>query len=598
MAAPADFGRMPGEGAAMSAFGDKLTEFLAEIRANTESAWAQIDGFRKEVRDLRAATLPDNAPVENFFAKSGLPEFLDGGNDDPATAKINMLALSWLQGVEKDGANPSAALLEYLQEQIARNDILRAAKDELAALTNKADFNLRPDELRPQADEWEKKYRAAMGDGDQECADAIGALISCLRVRAREIELARPVRMGGDYRTGMTGAEVKRLRDCRGAIVAAAANPPRGLFPPDLRDEWRTRPDLLGLMLSVYLRVPPVNEDGKTFADGSAGAFQIRGYRGGRTYALHNAGRGWEKPGADIFAVAGKLIGREKKEDFPAQAAAVDALIKNARGQNPNALADLREWDSPVSAVAAQISDDKKCYRKISEISAPVARGQTALLRALTPDDVGQCGAGIVGIINLANPTKKDGANRLAGMSDKDIKAAAAAAGGGKSAGYHAFRFLHDSGLLERLRRVRKFWEWTDCIRALKDHAAQSRRWARLRAALCVWWNAWQEEYGRFADCIQPDRHSICAQAKAARCGRDTMRKMRRTLASGGKLSALRNACDFRCVFYRLVQFPRMASNAVFNALGKTRRKASENIAAAAFASRHILPLATAPPLR
>ena len=548
--------------------------------------------LQKEVRNLLAANPPDSVKC---FAKNGLHAFADNGD----TTEISEITLAWLTGMENAGATPSADLREFLQAESQHNGILRDAKNERAALAGAAAANLDPADLHKRADEWEKIYEAHKGT-NPECVIVASDMMQYLHSRATQIQLARPVRMGGDDRTIMTGAELKRLRDCRGAIVAAAANPPRGLFPPDLRDEWRTRPDLLGLMLSVYLRVPPVNEDGKTFASDSAGAFQIRGgYRGGRAYALPNDGRRWKKPGADIFAVAGKLIGRKEKADFPAQAAAVDALIKNARGQNPNALADLREWDSPVSAVAAQISDDKKCYRKISETSAPVARGQTALLRALTPDDVGQCGAGIVGIINLANPTKKDGANRLAGMSDKDIKEAAAAAGGGKSAGYHAFRFLHDSGLLERLRRVRKFWEWTDCIRALKDHAAQSRRWVRLRAALCVWYDALQSGNERFADCIQRDKHAIGVQAKAARCGRDTMRKMRRTLASGGKLSAIRNACDFRCVFYRLVQFPRMAGNAVFNALGKMRRKASENIAAAAaFASRHTLPLATAPPLR
>ena len=556
-----------------------------------QAKWKADELLQKEVRNLLAANPPDSVKC---FAKNGLHAFADNGD----TTEISEITLAWLTGMENAGAEPSAALRKFLQAESQHNGILRDAKNERAALAGAAAANLDPADLHKRADEWEKIYEAHKGT-NPECGIVASDMMQYLHSRATQIQLARPVRMGGDDRTIMTGAEVKRLRDCRGAIVAAAANPPRGLFPPDLRDEWRTRPDLLGLMLSVYLRVPPVNEDGKTFASDSAGAFQIRGgYRGGRAYALPNDGRGWKKPGADIFAVAGKLIGREEKADFPAQAAAVDALIKNARGQNPNALADLREWDSPVSAVAAQISDDKKCYRKISETSAPVARGETAFLRALTPDDVGQCGAGIVGIINLANPTKKDGANRLAGMSDKDIKEAAAAAGGGKSAGYHAFRFLHDSGLLERLRRVRKFWEWTDCIRALKDHAAQSRRWVRLRAALRLWYDALQSGNERFADCIQRDKHAIGVQAKAARCGRDTMRKMRQTLEKGGKLSRV-HGDDLRCAFYRLTARPRLAANAVFNALGKMRRKASENIAAAAaFASRHTLPLATAPPLR
>ena len=553
--------------------GDSVHEILARLRVD-------LSPFADEVRDLRAANPPNLA---NFFAKSGLPEFLDDGD----TAGINMLALAWLQGAEKAGAKPSAALCEFVQAESDRNDFLRDAKKERAALAGAADATLNPAELRKRAVEWEKIYEAH-DVRDPECAAAAAGVMCALNDRARQITMTRSVLMGGDDRTRMTGAELECLRDYRGEIIAAADNPPQGYCKQC--EEWRTRPDLLALMLAVYLRGLPVNADGKTFASDSAGAFQIRVYCSGAFAFRKNAQGKWER-GPDIFAVAGKLIGREA--DFPAQAAAVNALIKYARIVSPNALADLREWeDSPAPAVAAQISADKKCYRKISEIPASVAWGETATLRALTPDDVGKGGAGIMGIFDLANPTK-GGGNCLARMSGKEIKAAAAAAAAGrKEAGYHSFKFLHDAGLLDQLRDVRNFSEWTQCLRVL----AQSDRWVRLRAALRVWYDALQPGYKRFADCIQRDRHSICAQAKAARCGRDTMRKIRRTLEKGGKLSRVRGGDDLRCAFYRLTVRPRLAANAVFHALGRARKQAGN--VAAAFAPRHIFPLATAPPSR
>ena len=570
--------------------------FIDAWQAKLKADELRIDGLRKEVRDLLTANPPDSV---KFFAKNGLREFADNGD----RTEISEITLAWLTGMEKAGAEPSAALREFLQAESQHNGILRDAKNERAALAGAADANLDPADLHKRADEWEKIYEAHKGT-NPECGIVASDMMQYLHSRARQIQLARPVRMGGDDRTVMSGAELKRLRDNRREIIAAAANPPRGYC--EQRDEWRTRPDLLGLMLSVYLCVPPVNEDGKTFACDSAGTFRIRGgFRGGRAFAKHKIGeKGW-----DIFRIAGKLIGREKEADFPAQAAAVNALIKCARVVSPNALADLCEWHSPAPAPAvaariaagepaggARISGAYQTPLEKRPSARPRALGEWGIPRACHWRIVGKVGAAIMVPVMLANPPKRkrNDPPRLANvnMSDAELMARMTSAAESREAAGHAFRLLRDSGLLERLRGIREYDAWKDCLWDLLKMFAMRRRCVRLRAVIVVVWQAFKG--GRFNDSASRAWHSIIALAKEAGCSRETMRKVLKALEADGMLTrGFGNGCASYCL---IKDFTITAANAIYDALGKGAEWGRLTIAAVAkkFAPT---PPATAPPV-
>ena len=576
--------------------------FIDAWQAKLKADELRIDGLRKEVRDLLTANPPDSV---KFFAKNGLREFADNGD----TTAISEITLAWLTGMEKAGAEPSAALREFLQAESQHNGILRDAKNERAALAGAADANLDPADLHKRADKWEKIYEAHKGT-NSECGSVASDMMQYLHSRARQIQLARPVRMGGDDRTVMSGAELKRLRDNRREIIAAAANPPKGYCKQC--NEWRARPDLLGLMLSVYLCVPPVNQNGKTFAS-NAGTFQIR-VRSGRAYAFRKGDQEkYEKLGADIFAIAGKLIGigREEKADFPAQAAAVNALIKCARVVSPNALADLCEWHSPAPApaVAARIAAGEPAggariagaYQTPLEKRPPVRPrtwGDWGIFRACHWRIVGKVGAAIMAPVMLAHPPKltTDKQKRsytppLKNMSDAELMARMTSAAESREAAGHAFRLLRDSGLLERLRGIREYDAWKGCLWDLLKMFAMRRRCVRLRAVIVVVWQAFKG--GRFNDSASRAWHSIIALAKEAGCSRETMRKVLKALEADGMLTrGFGNGCASYCL---IKYFTITAANAIYDALGKGAEWGRLTIAAVAkrFAPT---PPATAPP--
>ena len=578
--------------------------FIDALQAKLKADELRIDGLREEVRNLLAANPPD---LVKCFAKNGLREFADNGD----TTEISEITLAWLTGMENAGAEPSAALREFLQAENQHNGILRDAKNERAALAGAADANLNPADLHKRADKWEKIYEAHKGT-NPECGSVASDMMQYLHSRARQIQLARPVRMGGDDRTVMSGAELKRLRDNRREIIAAAANPPKGYCKQC--NEWRTRPDLLGLMLSVYLCVPPVNQNGKTFAS-NAGTFQIR-VRSGRAYAFRKGDQEkYEKLGADIFAVAGKLIGigREEKADFPAQAAAVNALIKCARVVSPNALADLCEWHSPAPApaVAARIAAGEPAggariagaYQTPLEKRPPVRPrtwGDWGIFRACHWRIVGKVGAAIMVPVMLAHPPKltTDKQKRsytppLKNMSDAELMARMTSAAESREAAGHAFRLLRDSGLLERLRGIREYDAWTNCLLDLLKKFAKRRRCVRLRAVIVVVRRALKGGNGRFGDCVCRAWHSIIALAKRADCSRETMRKVLKALEADGMLT---RGFGAGCASYRLIKdFTITAANAIYDALSKGAEWGRLTIAAVAkkFAPT---PPATAPP--
>ena len=560
------------------------------------SAPPSIDDLCAELKILRAATLGMPEASEDDFGRSGIPEFLACRDK----RRINRLASDWAERLGKSGkVKVSQPLQEFLREQMECNDLLREARDARAAMDDSLNSALNPDDLRKRANQLNRIRRARSHSAHIAEADD---LMRRFYSRAYEIEdeSAILIPLGGDARTRMTCWQIDRLAEQREEIRAAVnnGNRPAGLLPEDLRKKLLKRPDLLALMAAVYLnRSALLDERGRQFDD----KLQIRSRRNhdgrgwARAHTKQRGGKGWDMrgKGMDVFTLAGKTVGREKSEDFPVQVMAVNEVVKRARKIAPNALKGLREWECALIVDARLRADQKQCRKKMSPPPAQHARGQTGLLRALTPDEMGKCAAGVMAIIDLANPRKRNKKNLLAGMSEPQIQVTAAAAAGSKHAGKRAVKFLRDTGLLEKLRNVRKFREWKEAVLAVIDTAAKKRRHIRLQAAIDIWYDAWQWRKGRFDDCTQRRRHSISAQVKAAGYGRDTMRKVRRMLERSGKLIRVRDV-DLRCAFYRLAASPRLPTNAIFHALGKMWKWTR----GAALAPWSMLPPVAAPPSR
>ena len=537
---------------------------LAAAKAAAKAEQAQIDGFRAE--------LPPPPDSANCFAKSGRSESLDE---------------------------------EFVRAERKYNDILRAAKKEHADLAGAADATLNPEDLHKRGFEWEDIYEAHKGT-NPECGSVASDMMQYLHSRARQITRTRSVLMGGDDRTRMTRAELKRLHDCRGEIAAAAQNPPRGYFPKnDLGMKWRRRADLLALTVSVFLGGAIPDGSGKTFcARNSSRIFRILvGHDGiARAWQMGDQGE-WERC-PDIYDLLGKIIGRPEETDLRVKAAAVNALIKYARIISPNALAGLPEWNS-APAVAARIAAGEPAggariagtYQTPKRPPVrPRALGDWGIPRACHWRVVGKVGAAVMAALLLANPPKRkrNYTPRLAkaNMSDAELMARMTSAAESREAAGHAFRFLRDSGLLERLRRVRKYRAWKDCLLELMEKLAMRRRCVRLRAVIVVVWQAFKG--GRFNDSDSRVWHSIIALAKVAGCSRETMRKALKALEADGMLT---RGFSRGCASYCLIKdFTIAAANAIYDALGKGAKWGRLTIAAVAkmFAPP---PPATAPPV-
>ena len=347
---------------------------------------------------------------------TGIRQFLADGN----AAALTAAAVVWCVS-----AGAPAALREFIGEQADRNAGFAAAGRTLAELAQAAPGQREPREWEKQGREYEGDYeRLKLRDG--EYAGRCLALSQRCYALAREAERVRVVLLGGAGPAQASGANLTDLAEHRGELIRAAASPPSGLFPADLRAQWKERADLLALMVSVSLGGAIPDGGGKTFAAG-ADLVQIRIHRG-QAFAFWKRGGVWEKTGADVFAVAGKLIGRENPADFPAQAAAVAALVRCAREVIPGG--DFPEWCKTPAGVVRPA--------KSAPVRPPLrAFGNAGLIRALTPDAACKQGAAIGVVLVLAIPDKRNAPNRLAEMSRGKLLAGMARAADSEPAARH-----------------------------------------------------------------------------------------------------------------------------------------------------------------
>ena len=517
------------------------------------------------------ARLAQECPPEDA---TGIRQFLADGD----AAALTAAAVVWCVK-----ASAPTDLRTFIGEQADRNAGFAAAGRELSELAHADSGRREPREWEKQGREWEAEYeRLKLRDGEYagRCMD----LARRCYALAREAERVRVALLGGTGPAQASGANLLALAERRGECIRAAENPPSGLFPADLRAHWKARGDLLALAVSVFLGGAIPDGSGKTFcADDDL--VQIR-MRRGKAFAFWKRGGAWEKTGADIFAVAGKLIGRENPADFPAQAAAVAALVRLARELIPDA--DFPEWrNTPAGVVRPAIPAKSAPVRTLR------AYGNAGLIRALTPDAACKQGAAIGVALALAIPDKRNADNRLAATPRGKLLAGMALAAGSEPAARHGLRLLETSGLFDRLCAVRKWREWTECVAALMSALSGGRRIARLRVALAVWWNALQSGGERFGECDRRDRHSIRALAEAAGSGRDTARRTLNALAAAGALNRIRGD-DRRCAGYRLRAVAVAAAASVIAGVEQARTWTRKILRPAAGAG--MPPPATAPP--
>ena len=475
------------------------------------------------------ARLAQECPPEDA---TGIRQFLADGD----AAALTAVAVVWCV---KAGA--PAELRTFIGERADRNAGFAAAGRTLAELAQADPGQRDPREWEKRGREWEADYeRLKLRDGAYagRCMD----LARRCHALAREAARIRVVPLGGAGPTQATGANLLALAERREECIRAAETPPPGLFPADLRAHWKERADLLALAVSVFLGGAAPDGSGKTFCAG-ADLVQIR-VRRGNAFAFRKRGGAWEKTGDDVFAVAGKLIGREGKADFPGQAAAVAALVRVARELIPGA--DFPEWHNAPAGGVRPASPAKSAPARPLRVY-----GNAGLIRALNPDAACKQGAAIGVALALAIPEKRNAPNRLAEMSRGKLLAGMTIAADSEPAARHGLRLLESSGLFDRLCAVRKWREWTDCVLALMSALSGKRRLARLRVSLAVWWNALQAGGERFGECGRREKHSVMALTKAAGSCRDTARRTLNALADAGALDRIRGD-DRRCVGYRL----------------------------------------------
>ena len=504
---------------------------------------------------------------------TGIPQFLADGNAAALTAP----AVVWCVR-----AGAPAELRAFIGEQAERNAGFAGAARALAELSHADPARCEPREWEKQGRDWEAEYeRLKLRDGDfaGRCID----LARRCYALAREAERVRVVLLGGVGPATATGAQLSDLAGRREDCMRAAENPPSGLFPADLRAQWKERGDLLALAVSVFLGGAAPDGSGRTFAAG-ADLVQIRIHRG-QAFAFWKSGGAWGKTGDDVFALMGKLIGREGKADFPGQAAAVAALVRCAREVIPGG--DFPEWCKTPAESSVRPA-------KSAPVRPPLrAFGNAGLIRALTPDAGGKQGAAIGVVLVLAIPEKRNADNRLAATPRGKLLAGMARAADSEPAARHGLRLLESSGLFDRLCAVRKWREWTDCVLALMDSLSGESRLARLRVALSAWWNALQAGGERFGECGRRDRHSIRALANAAGSGRDTARRTMNALAAAGALDRIQGD-DRRCIGYRLRAVAAAAASSVIAGVEHARHWTGKILRTAPAAG--MPPPATAPP--
>ena len=503
---------------------------------------------------------------------TGIRQFLADGNAAALTAP----AVVWCVR-----AGAPAELRAFIGEQAERNAGFAGAARALAELSHAAPGQCEPREWEKQGRDWEAEYeRLKLCDGDfaGRCID----LARRCYALAREAELVRVVLLGGAGPAQASGANLLALAERRGECMRAAENPPAGLFPADLRAQWKERGDLLALAVSVFLGGAAPDGSGKTFAAG-ADLVQIRIHRG-QAFAFWKRGGAWGKTGDDVFAVAGKLIGRENPADFPAQAAAVAALVRCAREVIPGG--DFPEWCKTPAESSVRPA-------KSAPVRPPLrAFGNAALLRALTPDAGGKQGAAIGVALVLAIPAKRNAPNRLAEMTRGKLLAGMSIAADSEPAARHGLRLLEKAGLLDRLCAVRRYTEWTECVAALMSALDGECRLARFRVALAVWWHALSGGE-RFGECDRRERHSVMALARAAGSCRDTARETLNALAASGALDRIRGD-DRRCGGYRLRAVAAAAASSVIAGVQAITWTAGKILRTAPAAG--MPPPATAPP--
>ena len=578
-----------------------IGEILQRVEEHRAQETARKNRQQEEVQALGSTTpLTEN---------SGLREFAENGD----TTALNNRVFWWLDAVKKNGAQPSDPLRQCLREAVNRNTIQQKMDEDLAALDGQAYSGSDLATLRNHAAKWECEHDAQREKGNAECAELADDMANRWRGRIRQVELTLPMPMGGDPQTPATGADLIKLVEKRGEIVAA--KPPSGKFPSRLKKEWEKHPGLLALGLSLHLNGAAPREEGKiawgTFAADS-GIYQIRVKKSDqRAYAFHKRGAGdWEFFG-DFFAVMGKIIGRDSKHDFRTTAAAGGALIKHFRSIRSDSLAGVEEWNAPPAAAppadnnaADAPSADKTAKSPAPQIAAPALRpaaplptifGGLAAIRALNEDVVGQIGVTVGWLILRALPPKRNAENAIAGMSYSELVANAPFP---RSARY-IFPQLRDAGLLERLQGVRRWEEWKECVKALMQWGAttgDTGRFAGLRAALAYWWNSLQNRKQRILPCNQ-SHHSVKELTERAGCHRDTTSKTGNGMVQAGILTRNwgQSDDDRRRAGYQLQETVRATAGAVYLWLGGKRQEWAGKIAAAA-AMPSPPPPATAPP--
>ena len=564
-----------------------IGDILSGILQRSKDWQAQEDRLREEVRNLGLTTpLTEN---------SGLREFAE--NRD-ATA-LNDRVFWWLDAVKKNGAQPSDPLWQFLREEVNHNAFQRKEDADRAVLAaGKAYSGSDLADLRKKVVDWECEREEQREKGGAECADRVERADNMAK-RWRSLMRRLPMPMGGDPQTPATGADLIRLAEKRREIAAAT---PSGEFPPRLKKEWKKSPGLLALGLSLYLNGKAPREDGKipgvTFS-AESGIYQVR-VKKKRAYAYHKRGDGnWEFVG-DVFAVMGKVIGRDSKHDFRATAAAGSALIKHFRSIRSDSLAGVEEWNAEAEAARA----DKTAKSPAPQIAAPALRpaapsptilyGDVTLIHALDENIVGKIGMTVGWLLMKARPPKRNGKNEIAGMSYSKLVAKAPFP---RSARY-IFPELRDAGFIERLQGVQRRKEWKQCIGDLAQWAAtfgKKGTFASLRAALAYWWKALQNDI-RTLPRIRED-HSVKMLAEFAGCHRDTTSKIGKRMEQAGILTRNRglNDEDKRYAGYQLHNTVRATVGAIYCWMrGKRQEWAGKTAAAGAMQSPP--PPATAPP--
>ena len=223
---------------------------------------------------------------------TGIPQFLADGNAAALTAP----AVVWCVR-----AGAPAELRTFIGEQAERNAGFAGAARALAELSHAAPGQCEPREWEKQGRDWEAEYeRLKLCDGD--------FAGRCIDLARRCYALAREAERRPRGAVGRGGAGDKRParnlldagRNGEEECMRAAENPPAGLFPADLRAQWKERGDLLALAVSVFLGGAAPDGSGKTFAAG-ADLVQIRIHRG-QAFAFWKRGGAWGKTGDDVFA--------------------------------------------------------------------------------------------------------------------------------------------------------------------------------------------------------------------------------------------------------------------------------------------------------